>query len=91
MIVLYIHIGLWVVREHIYSKAKTSNKSSIPDIKVRGANMRPTWVLSAPSGPHIGPINLAIRDIIITALWYQWDGKGSVNEISVTGMTVDAV
>ena len=32
--------------------------------KVNGANMGPTWVLSAPDGPHVGPMNLAIRDII---------------------------
>ena len=32
-----------------------------PDNKVHGANMGPTWVLSAPDGPHIGPVNLAIR------------------------------
>ena len=25
-----------------------------------GANMGPTWVLSAPDGPHVGPRNLAI-------------------------------
>ena len=31
------------------------------DSKVRGANMGPTWVLSAPDGPHVGPMNLAIR------------------------------
>ena len=24
--------------------------------------MGPTWNLSAPDGPHIGPMNLAIRD-----------------------------
>ena len=24
--------------------------------------MGPTWVLSAPDGPHAGPMNLAIRD-----------------------------
>ena len=24
--------------------------------------MGPTWVLSAPDGPHVGPTNLAIRD-----------------------------
>ena len=24
--------------------------------------MEPTWVLSAPDGPHVGPMNLAIRD-----------------------------
>ena len=29
-----------------------------PDSKVHGANMGPTWVLSAPDGPHVGPMNL---------------------------------
>ena len=32
-----------------------------PDSKVHGANMRHTWVLSAPDGPRVGPMNLAIR------------------------------
>ena len=32
-----------------------------PDSKVHGANMGPNWVLSAPDGPHVGPMNLAIR------------------------------
>ena len=32
-----------------------------PDSKIHGANMGPTWVLSAPDGPHVGPMNLAIR------------------------------
>ena len=32
-----------------------------PDSKVFGANMGPTWVLSAPDVPHVGPMNLAIR------------------------------
>ena len=31
-----------------------------PDNKVHGANMGPTWVLSAPDGPHVDPITLAI-------------------------------
>ena len=35
----------------------------IPDSKVHGVNMGPTWVLSAPDGPHVGPMNLVIRDI----------------------------
>ena len=30
-----------------------------PDSKVHGANMGPIWVLSAPDGPHVGPMNLA--------------------------------
>ena len=32
-----------------------------PDSKVHMANMGPTQVLSAPGGPHVGPMNLAIR------------------------------
>ena len=36
-------------------------QNSCPDSKVLGANMGPTWVLSDPDGPHVGPINLAIR------------------------------
>ena len=35
--------------------------SAYPNSKVREANMGPTWVLSAPDGPHVGPMNLAIR------------------------------
>ena len=33
-----------------------------PDSKIQGANMGSTWVLSALDGPHVGPVNLAIRD-----------------------------
>ena len=32
-----------------------------PDSKVHGANMGSTWVLSSPDGPHVGPMNRAIR------------------------------
>ena len=28
-----------------------------PDSKVHAANMGPTWVLSAPDGPHVGLVN----------------------------------
>ena len=32
-----------------------------PDSKVHVAHMGPTWVLLAPGGSHVGPMNLAIR------------------------------
>ena len=35
--------------------------NAYPDSKIHGANMGPTWVLSAPDGPHVGPMNLALR------------------------------
>ena len=41
------------------------NKLRNPDIKVHGAHMVPTWVLTAPDGPHVGPMNLAIREPIV--------------------------
>ena len=37
----------------------------IPDSKVHGANMGPIWILSAPDGPHVGPMNLGIWDDFI--------------------------
>ena len=37
----------------------------IPDSKVHGANIGPTWVLSARDGPHVGPVNLAIGDVFL--------------------------
>ena len=39
-----------------------------PDSKVHGANIGPTWVLSAADGPHVGPMNLAIREV---TMWFE--------------------
>ena len=38
-----------------------SKFDQVPDSKIQGANIGLTWVLSARSGSHVGPINLAIR------------------------------
>ena len=45
----------------LYLTSTPSTKLVLPESKVHGANMGPTWVLSAPDGPHVGPMNLAIR------------------------------
>ena len=48
----------------------------IPDNKVHGAKMGPTWVLSAPDGPHVGPMNLPIRDctqLYPQSVSWRWD------------------
>ena len=37
--------------------------ATYPRQQIHGANTGPTWVLSAPNGPHVGPTNLAIRDL----------------------------
>ena len=39
-----------------------------PDSKVHGANMGPIWGRQDPGGPHVVPMNLAIREI----LWQVW-------------------
>ena len=36
-----------------------------PDSNVHEPNIGPIWVLSAPDGPHAGPMNLAIRVVPI--------------------------
>ena len=35
-----------------------------PDSKVHGANMGLKWGRQDPCGPHVGPMNLAIREVI---------------------------
>ena len=60
-----IYLPLTICIEHSptnYIVLTTYNVAQIhPDSKVHGANMGPTWVLSAPDGPHVGPMNLAIK------------------------------
>ena len=52
---------------------------SYPDNKVHGVNMGPTWVLSAPDGPHASPMNLAIRVVY----WHIYASLG-LNELKRT-------
>ena len=52
---------------------------TIPDYKVLGANMGPTRVLSAPGGPHVGPMNLAIWDTI---------SASTINAVPVPGIVI---
>ena len=45
----------------VIHKTLDARQKPYPDSKVHEANMGPTWVLSAPDGPHVGPMNLASR------------------------------
>ena len=58
--------GGWRVfmKLRLYTRFRVTIIGFIPDNKVHGASMGPTWVQSAPDGPHIGPMNIAIRDVI---------------------------
>ena len=54
------------------------------DNKVHGANMGPTWVLSAPDGPRVGRLNLAIRVTITYYILWECIGWGRVCNIADT-------
>ena len=47
----------------MFAQIVESDQYHYIDNKAHGSNMGPTWVLSAPDGPHVGPMNLAIRVI----------------------------
>ena len=66
-----IGVDNWQIYKHYsreegwYTALKSINDIRmviIPDSKVHGANSGPTWVLSDPDGPHVGPRNHAIRE-----------------------------
>ena len=60
---LYLHVSLW--SRHW---KPTSPMYCTPNSKVHGTTiMGPTWVLSAADGPHVDPMNLAIRGITKSA------------------------
>ena len=72
-----LHSGHYVLKQEIWIMFMNQFKlatiivflalgnTHLPGSKVYGANMGPTWVLSAPDGPHVGPTNLAFR----VAMW----------------------
>ena len=52
-----------------------SCRCKCPESKVHGSDMGPTWVLSITDGPHVGPMNLAIRVVIrpsATVMFSSW-------------------
>ena len=64
----------WGINKHKHTGLYLELNSRIyQDSKMHGANMGPTWVLSAPDGPHIGPMNLAIRDECPQGVWDKPD------------------
>ena len=53
-----------------------------PDSKIHGANMGPTWVLSAPDRPHVGAMNLAIREAITWKMLTYLPAENSLTNLS---------
>ena len=55
---------------------------TFPDSKVHWTNMGPTGVLSAPDGPHVGPMSLAIRVAIILMAMRHSRGTCDYNSLN---------
>ena len=49
--------------------SKQTSMIDIPESKVHGANRGPIWGRQDPGGPHVGPMKIAIRDIVL----FQWN------------------
>ena len=46
-----------------------------------GSNIGPIWVLSVPDGPHVGAINLAIRDQFLLGADWWYTGFGFMDNM----------
>ena len=66
--VIFLYEYIYTKKDGIYIETRPRSQklythSDSPDSKFHVANMGPTWFLSIPGGPHVGPINLAIRGL----------------------------
>ena len=68
MILALVALLLAIYQPHLQGdsipKALAMQLFDVSDSKVHGANIRPAWVLSFPGGPHVGPMNPAIRGVL---------------------------
>ena len=68
----WLSIQIWQGWKRVLRKRH--NRSSFPDSNIHGANMGPIWGMSAPDGPHVGPMNFAIwvipsPDMLMSSEW----------------------
>ena len=59
-IFVLISINKMGIRRIEYRAILSQFTDMSPDSKVNGASMGPTWGMSAPDGPHVGPMNIAV-------------------------------
>ena len=64
-------MGLAQYMEWIYEFCLVVLGCGFPDSKVHGANMGPNWVLWAPNGTHVGPMNLANWDWLVLSIPFR--------------------
>ena len=53
----------------------------VPDSKVHGANMGPIWDRQDPGGPHVGPMNFVISDVML----FSWQYPSSLSRDPICG------
>ena len=95
-----VMVGKWFPHHWPFIRPHTHNRPVIwsfdvfvyvsfnnPDNKVHGANMGPNWVLSAPDGPHAGPVNLAIREVVGPTLELAGIGDGTWDKVASTTLS----
>ena len=51
----------WWIPVQVFDLRLEPNLRTCPDIKVHGANMGVIWGRQDPCGPHVGPVNFAMR------------------------------
>ena len=49
---------------------KLEPRYNTPDSKDHGANMGSIWGRQDPGGPHVGPMNFAIWDVVIATICF---------------------
>ena len=79
----------WHVRDLLMPVSKPESN---PNNKVHGASMGPTWVLSAPDGPHVGSWTLLSGKLcVIDAITSQPEFESYISQedcMSVVGMNM---
>ena len=56
-----------------HSNVIVTKYETLPDSKVHGANVGPTWGRQDPGGPHVGHMNLAIWVLLV--MMEIWDKR----------------
>ena len=65
---MYVHFAKYFVITSAPETCFQPRRHYIPDSKVHGDNMGPTWGRQDPRGPHVGHQNLAIWDVPLHAV-----------------------
>ena len=84
---IHRNINQWHIHRNMCEKTFTNTSAMIFLIYITtqiSRFMGPIWVLSAPDGPHVGPMNLAVNtDDALMSNISESNGRGSLVNISI--------